>query len=143
MSYDIAALLNFTWGAKGLTMQPGRETSPGNATSFISLKLRPGFNGSDGDAVVETKFTVPSGYLTGRKWYVAPGFSNNKKTNRITVTIKKLDENLQVFIDKTKIAEYEKAIPAAHLFNALSFDCRGNTAENDKYFISNITITKD
>ena len=143
LSYDIAALQNFTWGAKGLTMQPDRETSPGNATSFISLKLRPGFNGSDGEAVVETKFTVPSGYLTGRKWYVAPGFSNNKKTNRITVTIKKLDENLQVFIDKTKIAEYEKAIPAAHLFNALSFDCGGNTAENDKYFISNITITKD
>ena len=33
-----------------------------------------------------------------------------------------MDEKLQVFIDKTKIAEYEKAIPAAHLFNAISFD---------------------
>lgn len=50
---------------------------------------------------------------------------------------------LQVFIDKTKIAEYEKAIPFSHLFNALSFDCNGNSGENDKYFISNIKISKD
>lgn len=50
---------------------------------------------------------------------------------------------LQVFIDNNKIAEYEKAIPAAHLFNALSFDCSGNSAENDTYFISNIKIIKD
>ena len=62
-----------------------------------------------------------------RKWYVAKGFSNNKKYNRITVTIKKSGEMLQVFIDKDKIAEYQKAIPAAHLFNALSFDCNGNS----------------
>jgi hypothetical protein len=48
-----------------------------------------------------------------------------------------------VFIDKNKIAEYEKAMPHAHLFNALSFDCSGNSAENDKFFISNIKITKE
>ena len=49
---------------------------------------------------------------------------------------------LQVFIDKTKIAEYEKAIPAAHLFNALSFYSY-NSGDNDKYYISNIKITRD
>ena len=81
--------------------------------------------------MLETKFTSPPGYLTGTSWYVANGFSNNKKNNRITVTIKKNEEKLQVFIDGTKIAEYGKAIPAAHLFNALSFDCNGNSAEND------------
>ena len=61
----------------------------------------------------------------------------------MTVTIKKIDENLQVFIDKIKIADYEKGLPATHLFNALSFDCSGNSAENDKYFINNIKITKE
>ncbi len=142
LSYDLVASQNFTWGAKGLTMQLSKETSPGNAESFLKLKLRPGSNGSDGEATLETKFPAPPGYSNGSKWYVANGFSNNKKNNRITVTIKKIDEKLQVFIDKTKIAEYEKAIPAAHLFNALSFDCSGNSAENDKYFISNIKITK-
>ena len=143
LSYDLVVSQNFTWGAKGLTMQLSKETSPGNAESFFKLKLRPGSNGSDGEAILETKFPAPPGYSNGTKWYVANGFSNNKKINRITVMIKKIDEKLQVFIDKTKIAEYEKAIPAAHLFNTLSFDCSGNSAENDKFYISNIKITKE
>ena len=142
LSYDLVASQNFTWGAKSLTMELSKETSPGNAESFLKLKLRPGFNGRDGEAELETKFPFPPGYSNATKWYVAAGFSNNKKNNRITVTIKKSEEKLQVFIDGTKIAEYEKAIPAAHLFNALSFSS-GNSGENDKYFISNIKITKD
>ena len=143
MTYDVAASQNFTWGSKGLTMQLSKETSPGNAESYLKLRLRPGFDGRDGEATLETKFPSPPGYSNGTKWYAASGFSNNKKFNRITVTIKKTDEKLEVFIDKIKITEYEKAIPAAHLFNALSFDCAGNSAENDKYYISNIKITKD
>lgn len=143
LSYDLIAAQNFTWGAKGLTMQLAKETSPGNTESYLKLKLRPGSGGGDGEATLETKFPAPPGYSNDTKWYVATGFSNNKKVNRITVTIKKIDEKLQVFIDKIKIAEYEKAIPAAHLFNALSLDCNGNSAENDTYYISNIKITKD
>ncbi|MBL0130150.1 MAG: hypothetical protein IPP43_02660 [Chitinophagaceae bacterium] len=71
-----------------------------------------------------------------------PGFSNNKKNNQVTVAIKKKEEMLQVFIDNKKIVEYEKAIPAAHLFNALSFFSY-NSEANDKFYISNIKITKD
>ena len=142
LSYELVASQNFTWGARGLTMQLSKETSPGNAESYLILKLRPGFDGRDGEAELETKFPSPPGYSNGTKWYVATGFSNNKKNNLITVTIKKKDEKLQVFIDKTKIAEYEKAIPAAHLFNAMSFTS-GNAGENDKFYISNIKITKD
>ena len=143
LTYDIAVPQNFTWGAKGLTLFLSKETSPGNAESFINIKLRPGSGGADGQVTVETKFTSPPGYLTGSTWYDAKGFSNNKKMNRINVTLKKSGEKLQVFIDKIKVAEFEKAIPAAHLFNALSFDCNGNSAETDTYFISNIKITKD
>ncbi len=143
LTYDLVASQNFTWGAKGLTLQLSKETSPGNAESYLKLKLRPGFNGSDGEATLEAKFPAPPGYLNVTKWYTANGFSNNKKNNRITVTVKKSDEKLQVLIDKTQIAEFEKAIPAAHLFNALSFDCSGNSNENDKFYISNIKITKD
>ncbi|HEY6063609.1 MAG TPA: hypothetical protein VIV35_08370 [Chitinophagaceae bacterium] len=142
LSYELVASQNFTWGAKGLTLQLSKEISPGNAESFLSLKLRPGFDGKDGEATLETKFPAPPGYSNGTKWFVAPGFSNNKKNNHITVTIKKMDEKLQVFIDNTKIAEYEKAIPLAHLFNAMSF-YSGNSGENDKFYISNIKITKD
>lgn len=143
LSYELVAAQNFTWGAKGLTIQLSKETSPGNAELFLKLKLRPGSNGSNGEATLETKFPSPPGYSNGTKWYVATGFSNNKKNNRITVTIKKSDETLQVFIDNNKIAEYEKAIPSALLFNALSFDCSGNSAENDKFYVSNIKISKD
>ena len=143
LSYDLVVSQNFTWGSKGLTMLLSKETSPGNAESFLSLKLRPGSNGSNGEAELETKFPSPPGYANGTKWYVANGFSNNKKINRISVTIKKSEETLQVYIDGNKIAEHVKSIPAAHLFNSLSFDCAGNSAENDKYYISNIKIIKD
>ncbi|HEY9362383.1 MAG TPA: hypothetical protein VIQ00_03905 [Chitinophagaceae bacterium] len=142
LSYELVASQNFTWGAKGLSFQLSKETSPGSAESFLNLKLRPGFDGKDGEVTLETKFPSPPGYSNGTKWYTAPGFSNNKKNNSITVTIKKKEEMLQVFIDNTKIAEYEKAIPAAHLFNALSF-YSGNSGVNDKFYISNIKITKD
>jgi len=143
LSYELVAAQNFTWGAKGLTLKLAKETTPGNAESYLTLKLRPGSGGNDGEVTLETKFPSPPGYSNGIRWYVAPGFSNNKKNNRITVTIKKKDEMLQVFIDKTKIAEYEKAIPSALLFNAISFDCGGNSGENDKFYISNITIAND
>jgi len=142
LSYELVAAQNFTWGARGLTFKLSKETSSGNAESYLELKLRPGFDGKDGEAALETKFPSPPGYSNGTKWYAAPGFSNNKKNNHITVTIKKQDETLQVFIDKIKIAEYEKAIPAGHLFNAMSF-ASSNSGENDKFYISNIKITKD
>jgi hypothetical protein len=143
LSYELIASQNFTWGAKGLTFQLSKESSPDNAESYIKLKLRPGFDGRPGDATIETKFPTPPEYLNTAKWMEAPGFSNNKKFNRITVTIKKSDEKLQVFIDKIKIAEYEKAIPTSLLFNALSFNVLGDSGENDKFYISNIKIIKE
>jgi hypothetical protein len=139
---DLVASQNFTWGAKGLTFELSKETSPGNAESYLKLKLRPGYDGKDGEATLETKFPSPPGYSNETKWLVASGFSNNKKNNLITVTIKKMGETLQVFIDKNKIADYEKAIPTALLFNTMSFSS-GNSGANDKFYISNIKITKD
>ncbi len=143
LSYDLVAAQNFTWGAKGLILRLMKETSPGNAESFLQLKIRPGFDGKDGEVTLETKFPNPPGYMNGSKWLAAPGFSNNKKYNQITVTIKKAGETLQLYIDGSKIAEYEKAIPAAHLFNALSFYAGGGDNENDKFYISNVKITRD
>ena len=134
---------NFTWGGKGLAFQLSKETTPGNAESFLNVRICPGYDGRNGEVVIETKFPSPPGYLNGTKWEVATGFSNDKKNNRITVTIKKKEENLQVFIDKNKIAEYEKAIPAALLFNALSFTHGRSDGETEKFYISNIKITND
>jgi len=41
------------------------------------------------------------------------------------------------------MAEYEKAIPAALLFNALSFTHGRSDVEPEKFYISNIKITID
>lgn len=143
ISYDMIAPQNFTWGGKGLAFQLSKETDPGNAESFLKVRIRPGFDGRNGEVEIEAKFLSPPGYMNATKWVAAPGFSNNKKNNRITVTIKKKEENLQVFIDKNKIAEYEKAIPSALLFNALSFTHGRSDAETEKFYISNIKITKE
>jgi hypothetical protein len=142
LSYDLVASQNFTWGSNALTFQLSKETSQGNAESYLKLKLRPGFDGRDGETELETNFNSPPGYATGIKWYKAPGFSNNKRNNKVTVIIKKKEERLQVFIDGNKIVEYEKAIPAALLFNAMSF-YNGSLGENDRYYISNIKIAKE
>jgi hypothetical protein len=140
LSYDILAAENFTWGAKGLSFKLAKENS-GKVESFVQVKLRPGWGGRDGEVTFETQF--PSPYLTTTKWLVAKGFSNDKKYNRVNVTIVKKGETLQLFTDETKIAEYEKAVPASLLFNALSFDTGGGDTENDKYYIGNIKISKD
>jgi hypothetical protein len=143
LSYELVVPQNFTWGAKGLAFQLSKETSPGNAESYLNLRLRPGAGGNDGEAVIEANFPSPPGYLNGTKWITVPGFSNNKKNNHITVTIKKIDETLQLFIDKTKLAEYEKAIPSALLFNAISFTHGRSDGETERFYISNIKITKE
>jgi hypothetical protein len=141
LSYDVVAAQNYTWGAKGLTMELSQEISPGNKKAYLQLRLRPGFDGRDGEATIETKFPAP--YPSQTKWLAAPGFSNNKKNNRVAVRIKKTGETLQVFIDSQKIAEYETSIPAAQAFNSLSFLINGTTGENDKMYISHIMVTRD
>ena len=94
LTFDLVASQNFTWGAKRLHLKLAKETSPGNAESFLDLGFRPGFDGRDGDASLETKFPSPPGYANLSKGYVAP-------------------------------------------------DCAGNSSENDKFYISNIKVTKD
>ncbi len=141
LSYDVIVPENFTWGAKGLVLRLSKEKTEGVTEGLIRLKLRPGSGGSDGEAELETKF--PSGYANGIKWYVATGFSNNKKLNRISVSIIKSGEVLQLFIEKKMIVENIKCIPVGMLFNTFSFEMASNDNANDKYYVSNIKITKD
>jgi hypothetical protein len=141
LSYDMIVPENFTWGGKGLALQLAKEKTEGVAESFINVKIRPGSGGANGEVTLETKF--PSGYANGTKWYAATGFSNNKKVNRINVIVKKSEEALQLLIDQKVIAEYTKAIPADLLFNTLSFEMSRSDGETEKYYISNIKITKE
>jgi hypothetical protein len=141
LTFDVIVHQNFTWGAKALTMTLAKEKGEGDKESFIQLRLRPGFSGRNGEAALETKF--PAGYLSGTKWYAATGFSNDKKVNRTKVIIKKQGETLQLFLENNLIAAYDKGIPADPAFNALSFEMISSDNENDKYYVSNIKITRD
>lgn len=140
VSYDLVAAEKFTWGAKGLTFELAGGKAVSRPEWYIRLRLRPGYDGRDGEAVIETK--VPSGYPSGTKWAVATGFSNNKTHNRVTVSVTKTGESIRVQLDGQTIAEYEKAVPAGLLFNALSFLVGGNYGEHDKFYISNIAVRK-
>jgi hypothetical protein len=136
LSYELVAAQNFAWGAKGLTLELA------NAGSSVSVRLRPGFDGRNGEAEIERK--APAGYESGTKWAAAPGFSNDKLHNRITVTIRKAGETLQVFIDANKIAEYPKALPAGLRFDTVSFSVLSSPTDlKDKFYVGNIKIAKE
>jgi len=141
LSYDIVAPQNYRWGARGLTLRLSRASAAGAGESFLSLRVRPGFGGREGEVVIEGQFPGAPGYLSGSKWGGAPGFSNDLAINRVTVTIKKKGDLLQVFIGTAKVAEYEKGVPAGLQFDAMYFDLTGTSAE-DKMFVGNIRIVK-
>jgi hypothetical protein len=139
VSYDVVAAQNYTWGAHGMTFKLSGKSAAGKGESFLSLRIRPGFSGKEGEVVIEGQFPGAQGYMSGSKWVGAPGFSNDAVNNRVTVRIRKKGELLQVFIGQTRIAEYEKGIPAGLQFDSMSFQLGGVSA-NDKMYIGNIRI---
>jgi hypothetical protein len=139
VSYEVVAAQNYRWGAKGLIFKLSKTGGP---ASFLSVKVRPGFDGRQGEVEIEGKFPAAPAYMNGSKWVGAPGFSNNALNNRVTVRLKKKGDLLQVFVDQTKVAEYEKGIPPGLQFDAMSFDLQGNTAD-ERMFISNIRIANN
>ena len=139
LSYDVVAAQNYRWGAKGLTFKLSKTSEP---AKFLRVKIRPGFDGRPGELEIEGRFPGTPGYMDGSKWVGAPGFSNNVAINRVTVTIKKKGDLLQVFLGQTKVAEYEKGIPPGIQFDAMSFDLSGNSAD-ERMFIGNIRIANN
>jgi hypothetical protein len=138
LSYDVVAAQGYRWGAKGLILKLSKTGGP---ASFLSVKIRPGFDGRQGEVEIEGQFPGAPGYMSGSKWVGAPGFSNNALNNRVTVTLKKKGDLLQVFVDQTKVAEYEKGIPPGLQFDAMSFALSGNSALTDeRMFVGNIKI---
>ena len=139
LSYDVIAAKDYRWGARGLTVRLSKAGAAGE--SSLNVRIRPGFGGRDGELVIEGTFPGAPAYLGGSKFVAAPGFSNDLAINRVTVTLKKRGDVLQVFVGTTKVADYEKGIPAALQFDSLYFDL-GSSAE-EKMFLSNIKITKN
>lgn len=141
LSYDIVAGQNYRWGARGLTFKVSRRAA-GGRESFFSLRIRPGFDGRPGEAQMSREFPgTPGadGYLLNTGYPEAPGFSNDKPNNRITVTMKKKGELLQVFIGTTRIIESAKGIPAGLQFDTITVDAGG---PEDRMYIGNVRVAK-
>ena len=142
MTYDVVASADYTWGARGMTFRLSKGAGGGGLGSYVSLRLRPGSGSGDGEAVLEGGFPRTEGYLGGSKWFTVPGFSNKAQAT-VAVTLVKQGERLQVLLNKTKVFESDKAIPAGFLFDQLSVDQGGTFNANDRMFISNLTILKN
>ena len=140
LSYDVVAAQNYTWGAHGMIFKLSKTAA--GRESFVSVKIRPGFGGREGEVAIEGQFPGAQGYLSGSKYAGAPGFSNDAAINRATVTLKKKGEMLQVFIGRNKVAEFEKGVPPGLQFDAMSFELSGVSAV-DRMFIGNVKITKN
>jgi len=91
--------------------------------------------------VLEADFPRTQGYLSGSKWFTVPGFSS-KTRSTVAVMLVKQGERLQVFLNKAKVFESDKAIPAGLLFDGLSLNQGGTFNPIDQMFIGNLTILK-
>ncbi|MEQ1584455.1 MAG: hypothetical protein ABL895_01140 [Cyclobacteriaceae bacterium] len=137
LSFDVAAPKDFTWGGKRLDVVLAKDN--GSAYSF-RFSISPGYGGANGEIQVESNFG--NDYEGRTKWYKAPNFSNDKILNKAKVVITKKGEALQIFVNDTLIAEYPKAMPANVAFSQLQFLHANSYGETEKYYVSNIKITK-
>lgn len=140
ISYDVVAGQHYTWGAHGMIFKLSKTA--GGAESSLSVRIRPGFSGREGEVVIEGRFPGAPGYLSGSKYFGAPGFSNDAVNNRATVILRKKGDLLQVFVGTTKIAEFDKGVPAGLQFEAMSFELAGVSADN-RMFIGNVRVAKN
>jgi hypothetical protein len=141
VTYDLVASANYTWGARAMTFTLSNGAVNLSQTSFVSLRLRPGYGSADGEFEIEAEFRNTAGYLTGSKWLKVPGFSN-KAQSTVAVMLVKQGERLQVFLNTVKVFESDKAIPPGLLFNQLSMNQEGTFNPTDRMYISNLTISK-
>lgn len=141
LSFDIAVPKDFTWGAKAFEVYLGTEGRYIENGKRILLRLKPGFSGRPGETSLHTNFgnEYPAGT---NPYYEAPGFSNNKDINHIKITLTKQGEALTFFINGSTVASITKALPASTQFNWLQFTHSRSDASTEKYYITNIKITK-
>ena len=92
------------------------------------------------DFAVSYNVVAAQNYRWGAPWTDFQGVQDCR--TRVTVTLKKKGDLLQVFVGQTKVAEYEKGIPPGVQFDAMSFDLQGNTAD-ERMFIGNIRIANN
>ena len=79
VSYDVVAAQNYRWGARGLTFKLSKTAGP---ASFLSVRIRPGFDVREGEVVIEGQFPGAQGYLSGTKSGCARGLEQCREQPR-------------------------------------------------------------
>jgi hypothetical protein len=82
VSFDLVAARDYTWGARGMTFRLSKGLANSGTDSIFSVRLRPGFDGKDGETVIEGKFPGAPADFNQTKWVTAPGFSNNHRPDQ-------------------------------------------------------------
>ncbi len=139
VSFDVAVPKGFTWGAKALELWIADEKAGGKKDASIQLRLRPGFDGRDGSAQLNTQSPAGNSFNDAEAYQ----FSNDKSLNRVNVIIKKSGDRLQLLMNGKKLIDKPNLIPAGTGFNQFWFYHIGSNGDTEKYYITNIKISKD
>jgi hypothetical protein len=143
VTYDLVASADYTWGSRGATFTLSKGSERDRlGPSLISLSLRPGSGSADGEGSIEGRFPEAPASLNNVKFFKVPGFSN-KAQSTVAVTLVKQGERVQVLLNKQKVFELDKAVPAGLLFDGLSVNQGGSFNATDRMFIGNVTIRKN
>lgn len=139
VSFDVAVPKGFTWGAKALEFWIADEKADGKKGASIQLRLRPGFDGRDGSAQLNTESPAGKSFNDAEAYQ----FSNDKPVNRVSVTIKRSGDQLQLLLNNKKLIDKPNLVPAGTGFNQFWFYHIGSNGDTEKYYITNIKITRD
>lgn len=140
VSYDVCVRKDFHWGTPGLEFFLTNKTAENKYGNTIMVKVRPGFDGREGWASGTFSSPAKSGNI---KETAIPGFSNNKETNRITVTIKKTGSSLQVAAGGIVVYNDDNALPADFPINHFYFTEYNQGWQTEEFYVTNIKIVKN
>jgi len=118
----------------------------GKGSNSFAIELRPGFDDHAGFCKISANDAQILNNTNDQigKEYAAPGFSNNTNFNKIHVAIVKKGKDLELFINNNSITKIKEAFKSATpQLDALQFFHISFDSPIEKYFISNIKITKE
>jgi hypothetical protein len=140
ISFDLAVPRDIPWGTKAFEIYLGTTGKYDERVPSLNIRLRAGFSGRPGEGTISGKFG--NGYFNTEKNFETTGFSNDKEFNVVKVVVRKEGESIALFMDDRKLTDLPKALPSGTVFNWFQFKHLNSDTDVQKYFITNIKITK-
>jgi len=141
LSFDAVVPRDIPWGTKALEVYLGTNNKKATNDSYVKARIRAGFSGRAGELYLEQGFNGP--YFSEMKsYYEMPGFSNDKELNKASFAFIKKGNTFEMKMNGSSLAYFKDAFPNNTLFNWLEVNHMRSDGDNQKYYISNIKITK-